>query len=43
MQSVLEKLGIRDQNPGVFCGEWRGDGAKIDKFLQSMVSDWPAF
>ena len=31
MQSVLEKLGIRDQNPGVFCGEWRGDGAKIDK------------
>ena len=31
MQSVLEKLGIRDQNPGVFCGEWRGGGAKIDK------------
>ena len=31
MQSVLEKLGIADENPGVFCGEWRGGGAKIDK------------
>src|SRR5260370_2777128 len=31
MQSVLEKLGIRDENPGVFCGEWRGRGGKIDK------------
>jgi aldehyde dehydrogenase (NAD+) len=31
MQSVLEKLGIGDENPGVFDGEWRGAGAKIDK------------
>src|SRR5712692_4672336 len=31
MQSVLEKLGLLDDNPGVFCGEWRGSGAKIDK------------
>ena len=31
MQSVLEKLGIAGENPGVFCGEWRGGGAKIDK------------
>jgi aldehyde dehydrogenase (NAD+) len=31
MQSVFEKLGISDENPGVFCGEWRGSGAKIDK------------
>jgi aldehyde dehydrogenase (NAD+) len=31
MQSVLEKLGLADDNAGVFDGEWRGDGAKIDK------------
>jgi aldehyde dehydrogenase (NAD+) len=31
MQSVLEKLGIADENRGVFCGEWRGGGGKIDK------------
>ncbi|MFN2542705.1 MAG: aldehyde dehydrogenase family protein [Chthoniobacterales bacterium] len=32
MQSVLEKLGLAaDENPGVFDGEWRGGGAKIDK------------
>src|SRR5438105_5835751 len=31
MQTVLEKLGIAEQNPGVFCGEWRGGGVKIDK------------
>src|SRR5204863_6929131 len=31
MQSVLEKLDIADENPGVFCGEWRGGGGKIDK------------
>ena len=31
MQSVLEKLGIAGENPGVFFGEWRGGGAKIDK------------
>jgi aldehyde dehydrogenase (NAD+) len=31
MQSVLEKLGIADDNPGVFFGEWRGGGAKFEK------------
>src|SRR5437016_7640947 len=31
MQSVLEKLGLADENTGVFDGEWRGGGAKIDK------------
>jgi L-aminoadipate-semialdehyde dehydrogenase len=31
MESVLEKLGIADINDGVFDGEWRGGGAKIDK------------
>src|ERR1044072_5420917 len=31
MQAVLEKLGLTHDNPGVFDGEWRGGGAKIDK------------
>jgi len=31
MTSVLEKLGIGEENSGVFAGEWRGGGAKIDK------------
>ena len=31
MQSVLEKLGLTDDNAGVFDGEWRGGGGKIDK------------
>ena len=31
MQPVLEKLRIADDNPGVFFGEWRGGGTKIDK------------
>src|SRR5881392_2517210 len=31
MQPVLEKLGLTDVNPGVFDGEWRGSGTKIDK------------
>src|ERR1700730_14568766 len=31
MQSVLEKLGLTEDNAGVFDGEWRGGGAKIDK------------
>src|SRR5438552_1172052 len=31
MQHVLEKLGLTYDNPGVFDGEWRGGGAKIDK------------
>jgi aldehyde dehydrogenase (NAD+) len=31
MTSTLEKLGITEENDGVFFGEWRGGGAKIDK------------
>src|SRR5437868_4900662 len=31
MQSVLERLGIAEENHGVFCGTWRGGGPKIDK------------
>src|SRR5213080_990471 len=31
MQPVLEKLGLTDVNDGVFDGEWRGGGGKIDK------------
>src|SRR6266850_1587590 len=31
MEPLLEKLGLTDVNDGVFDGEWRGDGAKIDK------------
>ncbi len=31
MKNVFEKLGIADENAGVFDGEWRGGGAKIDK------------
>ncbi len=31
MQTIFEKLGLVDDNPGVFAGEWGGDGARIDK------------
>ena len=31
MKSLLEKLGIAEENSGIFCGEWRGGGGKIDK------------
>src|SRR3954453_11179460 len=31
MQSIFQKLGLTDDNPGVFAGEWSGSGAKIDK------------
>src|SRR5215467_12243142 len=31
MQDVLEKLGLTDDNAGVFDGDWRGGGATIDK------------
>src|SRR5436190_24059138 len=31
MKSLLEKLGLADDNAGVFDGEWRGSGEKIDK------------
>src|SRR5213078_4147587 len=32
MQSVLNKLGIAAENPGVFSGEWLGSGPVIEKF-----------
>jgi aldehyde dehydrogenase (NAD+) len=31
MQSILNKLGISDDNPGAFAGEWRGGGDIIEK------------
>src|SRR6187399_1573469 len=31
MKSLFDKLGLTDDNAGVFDGEWRGGGAKIDK------------
>src|SRR5436853_7023032 len=31
MQSVFEKLALSEKNSGVFDGQWRGGGAKIDK------------
>ena len=31
MQSVLNKLGLAAENPGVFAGEWRGGGEFIEK------------
>src|SRR5204863_452805 len=31
MQTPLEKLGLTDENAGVFDRQWRGSGAKIDK------------
>src|SRR5260370_27049751 len=35
MQDVLEKLGLTDDNAGVFDGQWRGGRAKSDK-------SWPS-
>jgi len=32
MQSVLNKLGIGAENPGVFNGNWSGSGPVIEKF-----------
>src|SRR5881275_3260509 len=31
MKTPLEKLGLTDENRGIFCGEWRGGGGRIDK------------
>jgi len=31
MHSILNKLGLADENPGIFAGEWRGGGAIIEK------------
>ena len=36
MTSVFEKLGLTDDNAGVFDGEWRGGGAKIMKDIQEV-------
>jgi aldehyde dehydrogenase (NAD+) len=30
--ALFGTLGISDENPGVFCGEWLGSGASIEKF-----------
>lgn len=32
MRDVLEKLGIANENPGAFDGEWRGGGGVIEKY-----------
>jgi len=32
MRDVLQRLGITEENPGAFDGEWRGGGAVIEKF-----------
>ena len=31
MKTPLEKLGLTDDNAGVFDGEWRGGGPMFDK------------
>jgi aldehyde dehydrogenase (NAD+) len=31
MQSTLDKLGLAEENPGAFAGEWRGGGGVIEK------------
>ena len=31
MQSILNKLGLANENPGVFCGDWVGSGPVIEK------------
>src|SRR4030081_4097318 len=30
--TLFSKLGLSDENPGVFCGEWLGSGPVIEKF-----------
>ncbi len=32
MHDILNKLGLAEENPGAFDGEWRGGGAVIEKF-----------
>ena len=32
MRSVLESLGLAEENPGAFDGEWRGHGEVLEKF-----------
>ncbi len=43
MTSALEKLGIAEQNSGVFDGEWRGGGEKIEKISPIDGKNWRAF
>ena len=31
--ALLRKLGLRAENPGVFCGEWLGSGKTLKKPL----------
>ena len=31
MNSLLQRLGLRDENPGVFSGEWLGSGGILEK------------
>jgi aldehyde dehydrogenase (NAD+) len=31
VNALLKKLGLRDENPGVFCGQWLGSGKLIQK------------
>jgi aldehyde dehydrogenase (NAD+) len=31
MNSLLQRLGLKDENPGVFGGEWLGNGAALEK------------
>ena len=40
MKSLFEKLGLTDDNAGVFYGEWRGGGAKIDKISEPIPEPW---
>ena len=30
MQDFLTKLGIEENNPGGFCGEWLGSGPQLE-------------
>src|ERR1043166_3458205 len=32
METILNKLGLADENPGAFCGDWTGSGPVIEKF-----------
>jgi aldehyde dehydrogenase (NAD+) len=31
MNSLLQRLGVKDENPGVFSGEWLGSGGALEK------------
>ena len=42
MQSPFNKLGISDENPGVFCGEWLGSGPEVWINMQAQYDLWKA-